>query len=169
MEPQTFKLTHGQWEAAFYDQVSSLLTFGADNKESIAELVLSFFDYWHRHHDWKTSVVCVRTGGLLSKATKGWDKRVRFCSNKFSLHSTCKIPAGGVSACRRLPRCIIGACSCPWACVQCKVAASKGPVCLPANQPPPAALVLVLVSREALRHLFLTAHTTGWVRCLSKR
>lgn len=79
MDPKTFCIQHGQWTAAFHDDVAALASFGTANRESISQLLLGFFDYWHRQHDWKNGVVCVRTGGVVHKATKGWDRRVWGC------------------------------------------------------------------------------------------
>jgi DNA polymerase sigma len=46
--------------------------FGAANRESVAELLVSFISYWARHHDYRQAVVSIRVGGALTKADKGW-------------------------------------------------------------------------------------------------
>jgi len=50
--------------------------FGSANKEGLAELVWSFFEYWAWRHDYNNSVVSVRTGGFLTKSHKEWTRRV---------------------------------------------------------------------------------------------
>jgi len=76
LRPHTFSLPHPTWPAAFFDDIAALRDFSAANGESLAELLVAFFDYWHRQHDWRSSVVSVRTGGLLHKGEKAWDRRV---------------------------------------------------------------------------------------------
>lgn len=68
--------TVGQWNCDYFDDVQSLAGFGAANKESLAELVWAFFEYWAWRHDYNNSVVSVRTGGFLTKSHKEWTRRV---------------------------------------------------------------------------------------------
>jgi len=68
--------TVGQWNCDYFDDVESLSGFGSANKESLAELVWSFFEYWAWRHDYNNSVVSVRTGGFLTKSHKEWTRRV---------------------------------------------------------------------------------------------
>ena len=57
----------------YYDDISTLRSFGAANSEGVGELLFSFFDYFAWRHDYNNSVVSVRVpGGLKSKAAKGW-------------------------------------------------------------------------------------------------
>ena len=68
--------TVGQWNCDYFDDVESLSGFGSANKEGLAELVWSFFEYWAWRHDYNNSVVSVRTGGFLTKSHKEWTRRV---------------------------------------------------------------------------------------------
>lgn len=74
--PHTFTATVGEWVAAFFDDVGALKDFGAENKQSLAELVWAFFEYWAWKHDYNNGVVSIRTGTVLSKESKDWTKRV---------------------------------------------------------------------------------------------
>ena len=60
----------------YFDEVDKLARYGDNNRESVAELLFSFFEYWAWRHDYAHSVVSIRTGGFLSKAEKGWTKRI---------------------------------------------------------------------------------------------
>ncbi|KAA6429974.1 MAG: Nucleotidyltransferase family [Trebouxia sp. A1-2] len=75
MEPTHIR-TVGQWNCDYFDDVESLSGFGSANKEGLAELVWSFFEYWAWRHDYNNSVVSVRTGGFLTKSHKEWTRRV---------------------------------------------------------------------------------------------
>jgi DNA polymerase sigma len=44
----------------------------AGNKETVADLLVAFFDYWAWRHDYNNMVASVRTGGLVTKAAKNW-------------------------------------------------------------------------------------------------
>jgi DNA polymerase sigma len=66
----------GQWKCEYMDQVDKLLEFGVENKESLAELVWGFFEYWAWKHDYNNAVISVRTGSYLSKSQKEWTRRV---------------------------------------------------------------------------------------------
>lgn len=57
-------------------QVETLRDFGADNSESLAQLVWSFFEYWAWRHDYSADVISVRTGGFLRKEDKDWTRRI---------------------------------------------------------------------------------------------
>ncbi|GAB4844403.1 hypothetical protein Ancab_037767 [Ancistrocladus abbreviatus] len=72
----TYVVTVDDVECAFFDQVEKLRDFGAQNKESIAQLVWAFFNYWAYCHDYANSVISVRTGGILSKQAKDWTRRI---------------------------------------------------------------------------------------------
>ena len=66
----------GVTRVGYHDDVQALQGFGARNSESLAQLLHAFFDYWAHRHDYGGAVVCVRTGGLVSKRRKGWTTRV---------------------------------------------------------------------------------------------
>ncbi|XP_034904433.1 UTP:RNA uridylyltransferase 1 [Populus alba] len=61
---------------AYFDQVEKLRGFGSRNKETIAQLVWAFFNYWAYRHDYANGVISVRTGSILSKREKDWTRRI---------------------------------------------------------------------------------------------
>uniref|UniRef100_A0A0E0JUU8 RNA uridylyltransferase n=1 Tax=Oryza punctata TaxID=4537 RepID=A0A0E0JUU8_ORYPU len=75
MEP-TYTMVVDGTECAYFDQVDQLQDFGAENKESIAELLWAFFHYWAFHHDYRNDVISVRMGNTISKQDKNWTTRV---------------------------------------------------------------------------------------------
>lgn len=68
--------TIGRWNCDYHDAVEGLKGFGSDNKETLAELVWTFFEFWAWRHDFNNSVVSIRTLAPISKAEKEWTKRV---------------------------------------------------------------------------------------------
>lgn len=74
--PPTFSMTVGQWKAEYFDDIQALKGFGKENKESLAQLVWEFFEYWAWRHNYNKSVVSVRVGGILTKDEKEWTKRI---------------------------------------------------------------------------------------------
>ncbi|GIL52912.1 hypothetical protein Vafri_8659 [Volvox africanus] len=74
-EPHTYDKMVGPWRCSYNDRVEELKDFGIANKETLAELLVAFFDHWAWRHDYNGSVVCVRTGGTMAKSTKEWTKR----------------------------------------------------------------------------------------------
>jgi DNA polymerase sigma len=64
MEP-TYTVVVDGTECAYFDQVDQLKDFGAENKESIAELLWAFFHYWAFHHDYRNDVISVRMGNTI--------------------------------------------------------------------------------------------------------
>ncbi|XP_010523705.1 PREDICTED: UTP:RNA uridylyltransferase 1 [Tarenaya hassleriana] len=75
MEP-TYSVTVDNVECAYFDEVDRLGNFGSGNRETIAELVWGFFNYWAYGHDYANSVISVRTGSIFSKREKEWTRRV---------------------------------------------------------------------------------------------
>ncbi|KAJ1277617.1 hypothetical protein BS78_04G017100 [Paspalum vaginatum] len=75
MEP-TYTLTTDGTECAYFDKVDQLQDFGAENKDSIAELLWGFFQYWAYRHDYRHDVISIRMGKTLSKQEKNWTTRV---------------------------------------------------------------------------------------------
>lgn len=61
----TYAVTVDDIECAYFDRVENLSDFGAQNKESIANLIWAFFDYWAYRHDYANTVISVRTGGII--------------------------------------------------------------------------------------------------------
>ncbi|XP_077248122.1 nucleotidyltransferase family protein [Tasmannia lanceolata] len=72
----TYRVTVDDIECAYFDQVESLHGFGAQNTESIAQLLWAFFDYWANHNDYVNGVISVRTGRIISKRMKDWTRRI---------------------------------------------------------------------------------------------
>ncbi|XP_042504526.1 UTP:RNA uridylyltransferase 1-like isoform X2 [Macadamia integrifolia] len=72
----TFTVTVDDIECAYLDKVDGLFGFGAQNKESIAQLIWGFFDYWSFRHDHANAVISVRTGSIVSKQAKDWTRRI---------------------------------------------------------------------------------------------
>ncbi|KAJ0259162.1 UTP:RNA uridylyltransferase 1 [Hirschfeldia incana] len=75
MEP-TYSVRVDNIRCAYFDNVERLSTFGSRNRETIAELVWGFFNYWAYGHDYANTVVSVRTGSILGKREKDWTRRV---------------------------------------------------------------------------------------------
>ncbi|XAR63142.1 Polynucleotide adenylyltransferase [Bertholletia excelsa] len=73
---RTYSVTIDNVECAYFDQVDKLSGFGSHNRESIAQLVWSFFNYWAYCHDYATDVISVRTGSILRKQAKDWTRRI---------------------------------------------------------------------------------------------
>lgn len=71
----TYSVTVDDIQCAFFDQVERLRHFGSHNKESIAQLVWAFFNYWAYHHDYANDVISIRTGSIISKREKDWTRR----------------------------------------------------------------------------------------------
>jgi DNA polymerase sigma len=73
---QLFELFHcdfaGEWNCDYHDCVGQLQGFGSVNSESLAQLLLGFFQYWATQHDYKGQVLTIRSSCLMSKAVKGW-------------------------------------------------------------------------------------------------
>ncbi|CAL9237060.1 unnamed protein product [Arabidopsis halleri] len=75
MEP-TYSVRVDNIRCAYFDNVDRLRNFGSSNRETIAELVWGFFNYWAYAHDYAYNVVSVRTGSILGKREKDWTRRV---------------------------------------------------------------------------------------------
>jgi DNA polymerase sigma len=56
----------------YCDDIGPLAGFGTANRESLGELLASFFHYWAAGHDYRGSVVTIRRSAPLTKAEKGW-------------------------------------------------------------------------------------------------
>ncbi|KAL6981858.1 RNA uridylyltransferase [Sarracenia purpurea var. burkii] len=73
---KTYAVTVDNVECAYFDKVEKLYDFGSRNRESIAQLVWAFFNYWAYCHDYANDVISVRTGSILSKRAKDWTRRI---------------------------------------------------------------------------------------------
>ncbi|XP_047342676.1 UTP:RNA uridylyltransferase 1-like [Impatiens glandulifera] len=61
---------------SYFDKVEKLSGFGSANRETIAKLVWSFFNYWAYFHDYTHNVISVGNGCLLRKFDKDWTRRI---------------------------------------------------------------------------------------------
>ncbi|KAJ9511267.1 hypothetical protein QJQ45_017142 [Haematococcus lacustris] len=71
-----YEVTTGSWACTFCDDIDALQGCGAANTETLAELLLAFFDHWAWRHDYNNAVVSIRTGCMLAKRDKDWMRRV---------------------------------------------------------------------------------------------
>ena len=62
---KTYSIIVDDIQCAYFDQVEKLHGFGSRNKETIAQLVWAFFNYWAYRHDYANAVISVRTGSML--------------------------------------------------------------------------------------------------------
>lgn len=62
--------TIDKWCCDYNDDVRSLVSFGAANTETLAELSAAFFAFWAWDFNYGRDVVSIRTGSLLSKHEK---------------------------------------------------------------------------------------------------
>ncbi|KAI9337457.1 hypothetical protein BD770DRAFT_353493 [Pilaira anomala] len=60
--------------SSFCDDLSRLVGFGQTNYESVGGLLYAFFRKFAYEFDYQTQVISIRSGRLLTKAEKGWDK-----------------------------------------------------------------------------------------------
>ncbi|POS88210.1 hypothetical protein EPUL_002575 [Erysiphe pulchra] len=58
--------------SSFADDIETLRNFGYENKETLGELLFSFFRYYAHEFDYDTYAVSVRQGKQISKVEKGW-------------------------------------------------------------------------------------------------
>ncbi|TQS38688.1 hypothetical protein Golomagni_00801 [Golovinomyces magnicellulatus] len=59
-------------ESAFADDIDELRNFGHKNKETLGELLFSFFRFYAHEFDYDSLVISVRQGKQISKVEKGW-------------------------------------------------------------------------------------------------
>ncbi|RKF66742.1 putative zinc finger protein [Golovinomyces cichoracearum] len=59
-------------ESAFADDIDALRNFGHKNKETLGELLFSFFRFYAHEFDYDSLVISVRQGKQISKVEKGW-------------------------------------------------------------------------------------------------
>ena len=63
------------WECRYAGNPDMFQGFGHLNKLTTADLLYQFFYYWGYRHNYKSSVICMRTGDWLTKEQKGWTTR----------------------------------------------------------------------------------------------
>ena len=61
-----------QSDCNFADNLDELRGFGADNKQSLGDLLFQFFRFYAHEFDYDKDVVSVRSGKLIDKKAKGW-------------------------------------------------------------------------------------------------
>ena len=61
----TYSVTMDDTKCSFFDQVEELRGFGSSNRETIAQLVWAFFNYWAYRHDYANDVISVRRGSII--------------------------------------------------------------------------------------------------------
>jgi DNA polymerase sigma len=62
-----------EFNVYFFDDIPRLMLFWEiRNKETLGELLFGFFYYYAHIFDYKTQVVSIRTGTVLTKEEKGW-------------------------------------------------------------------------------------------------
>ncbi|KAK3274596.1 UTP:RNA uridylyltransferase [Cymbomonas tetramitiformis] len=76
MEPRTFHKKVEGVMCSYHDDVEHLKGFGYENKDTVAHLLMYFFDYWAWRHDYSNAVMTVRTSGPVTKSSKDWTRRV---------------------------------------------------------------------------------------------
>ena len=74
--PPTVSVTVREWKAEFFDDAEALKGFGLENKQTLAELVWQFFEYWAWKHDYMHGVISIRTGSVITKDEKDWTRRI---------------------------------------------------------------------------------------------
>lgn len=62
--------------SSFCDDLSRLVGFGQSNYESLGGLLYAFFRKFAYEFDYQTQVISVRSGRLLTKIEKGWNKGI---------------------------------------------------------------------------------------------
>jgi len=74
-QPTVNKIVDG-WACQYSGDVEGLFkNYGSMNKLTSAELLYQFFYYWGYRHNYKSSVISIRTGDWLTKQDKGWTTR----------------------------------------------------------------------------------------------
>lgn len=58
--------------ASFDDDIDKLKGFGNKNKSTLGELLFEFFRFYAHEFDYRTNVLSVRLGKVISKQEKGW-------------------------------------------------------------------------------------------------
>lgn len=72
-------------ESGFNDDIEALRSFGAENKETIGELLFHFFRTYAFEFEYETSVVSVRHGRFLTRKEKGWDHTSKEGMNRLAI------------------------------------------------------------------------------------
>lgn len=62
--------------SSFCDDLSRLVGFGQNNYESLGGLLYAFFRKFAYEFDYETQVISVRSGRIMTKAEKGWNKGI---------------------------------------------------------------------------------------------
>ena len=60
------------FDCTYFNKIDQLKGFGAKNSDSFGKLLTNFFKFYGFEFDYIHSVICIRTGGFLSKDIKCW-------------------------------------------------------------------------------------------------
>lgn len=72
IDPNQEKVLIQGFDCTYNENISNFRNFGRDNRDSPAKLLVGFFRLYGFEFDYIHSVICVRTGGFLSKDIKQW-------------------------------------------------------------------------------------------------
>lgn len=64
------------FDCYYYDKIDKLINFGNHNKETLGQLLASFFQFYATKFDWDNWVISIRTGKFLTKTEKDWTKKI---------------------------------------------------------------------------------------------
>lgn len=69
----------------YYNDISKLVGFGSDNKETLGSLVFHFFQTYSREFSFMNQVVSIRTGSPIQKSSKTWESIAKKSHYWFSI------------------------------------------------------------------------------------
>jgi DNA polymerase sigma len=76
-EPKSFQAVIDGWVCDYCDHnLDRFKVKAGENKETIAQLLWTFFEYWAWLHDYGDGVATIRTSKKVTKTEKDWTKRV---------------------------------------------------------------------------------------------
>jgi DNA polymerase sigma len=70
----TDRLIVDKYDCTYFSDIDSLVGFGTQNVDSVAELLYGFFRFYAYDYDYIEKVVCIRKASALAKSDKGWSK-----------------------------------------------------------------------------------------------
>ena len=72
VDQDTQQITIQGFNCTYNEHIERFRGFGRRNKDSLAKLLVAFFKLYGFEYDYIHSVICVRTGGFLTKDIKQW-------------------------------------------------------------------------------------------------
>ena len=72
IDSNTPQVTIQDFNCTYNEDIASFKNFGRNNRDSPAKLLVNFFQLYGFEYDYIHSVICVRTGGFVSKDAKQW-------------------------------------------------------------------------------------------------